>query len=893
MVTESVILRHPSNSGVEDDGGSYIVRVPGSAGVALDEALARLWQLADGQTAEEMVAQLPENDRDVMSELLALRYARLLLPPIYAPVSSPPRPISDPPLVSVVIVSRNGRHYLKECLPSLESQTYPHLELILVDDASTDGTKSWLRTQFPAARYLSQENGPNFAAGCNLGIAHAAGELIFLLNNDTVLEPDCLQMMVAAYLRSENVGGVAAMLRFYDNRPFVNGLGTSIRRFGFGYDLGIGNLDIGQFQELRRVPLLCFGAALIPRAALEKTGAIEEAYRFYFEDADWSYRARTLGFDLVAAPGAIVYHKFSGTTGALTSAFKTRLATRNRLWFVLKNFPVWAVLWQSFFYGLDDSARLLLHLVRGESALAQAILRAWGEYWRGVPLMLRARRETKRKQGKTAVPLRQLTRPFPVPQMYGALPRLSQELVMEQYKPYLQQSPNVLKRRRALIISPDSVNANMGGVGIRYWELSHQLAGIVDVTLAIPNETDLTAETFTICRYGKDRSHALKRLAETADIILLSGFTVYHHPFLRQANAYIIVDLYDPVALENLERFADKPPAEREALHRSGVVACNELLELGDYFICASEKQRDYWLGALTTVNRITPAIYTADNTLRRLIDTVPFGLPDTPPVHTKAVLKGVRPGITASDKVILWGGGLWDWLDPLTLIRAMPFVLEKTPQARLFFLGIKHPNPDVPPSRMAAQTVALATKMGLKEKYVFFNEWTPYGERHNYLLEADVGISLHGDHIETRFAVRTRLMDYLWVNLPMVVSGGDILSDLVERHQLGRIVTVGDAPEVAQAITEMLHTSVPTAHFQPVTEMFQWSCVAKPLQAYVENPWRNGGREINGDTAVNTVSPASSWRQILTKSTNSLRAGGIQGFWRDLRSYLYWIRQQ
>jgi glycosyltransferase involved in cell wall biosynthesis len=352
------------------------------------------------------------------------------------------------------------------------------------------------------------------------------------------------------------------------------------------------------------------------------------------------------------------------------------------------------------------------------------------------------------------------------------------------------------------------------------------------------------------------------------------------------------VDLYDPMILENLERFAGRSMAERRGLHNVAVNTFNDLFRLGDFYICASEKQRDYWLGALTAANRVNPLVYDSDPTLDRLIAVVPFGLPQEPPRAMEPALKGVWPGIGPHDKVILWGGGLWDWLDPLTVIAAMPAVLQAIPEARLFFLGTRHPNPEVPLSTMATRAMALAGELGLKDRTVFFNEWAPYAERANYLCDADVGVSLHGEHVETRFAVRTRLMDYLWARLPMVVNGGDVLGELVARHELGRLVASGDADGVAQAIIDLLRNPVEPQRYAPLVARFHWSAVAAPLREYVRAPWTTAGGGMAG-TMPGQQSGATPLRQLPAKAFATLREKGLASLSKEVISYLRWISQQ
>jgi hypothetical protein len=884
---DAIVFRHPPGARLDISGTGAIVCVPPSSGVALDETLMKVWQLAEGRPLRGLVAILGASEAALEEQLAVLRVAGLLLPPLAAPPPGDAARLPEPlPLVSVVIVSRDGRHHLVDCLPSLMAQTYPRIEVIVVDDQSSDGTDGFLRQHHPTVKLVRQIGGSNFAAGNNQGIRLASGDLVLLLNNDTILDSYCVQEMVAAHIAQPSSGGVAAMLRFYDNRPFVNGLGTFVPRRRFGHDVAIGSLDVGQFADGTPVPLLCFGAALIPRWAFEQVGLLDEAYEFYYEDADWSYRARVLGLDLIAAPRAKAYHKFGASTGNLPSAFKIRLATRNRLRFVLKNLPARSVIAEIMLYQLDDVLRLLMSLSHGQGSVAMAILRAWVEFARGIPRTLAVRRRTWEGRARKQVDLYSLAERFPLPELHGPYPRLIQHVLETRYRPYLAKLISSERPQRVLVISPDVVDVNMGGVGMRYWELARTLAEHAQVTLAVPNQTTLEAETLAIRTYDQGRADTLKPLVDAAHTVVLSGFVIYHHPFLRHMSQHCIVDLYDPTVLENLERFSTWPLDERRRLHQIGVTAYSDLFALGDFFICASEKQRDYWLGALSVADRVNPDTHAADPTLRRLIDVVPFGLPEDPPQHTRRVLKGVHPGIGENDKVILWGGGLWDWLDPLTAIEAMPAVLDRVPQARLFFMGTRHPNPAVPASRMAQLAIERAERLDLKDRAVFFNDWVPYLSRANYLLEADVGISLHFDHIEARFSVRTRLMDYIWASLPTLVTGGDTLSDLIGANGLGQVVAPGHVNEVSGGLIQLLCSPIDRIRFRPVADTFRWSRVAEPLVRYVVAPWRNGERVAGAPSLTRPVTPLA---QLPRKALATLSRRGPVQLLREIRSYLIW----
>jgi glycosyltransferase involved in cell wall biosynthesis len=270
----------------------------------------------------------------------------------------------------------------------------------------------------------------------------------------------------------------------------------------------------------------------------------------------------------------------------------------------------------------------------------------------------------------------------------------------------------------------------------------------------------------------------------------------------------------------------------------------NEQLIRGDFFMCASEKQRDFWLGQLSALGRVNPVTYDEDETLRSLISVVPFGVAETPPVRTRSAVKGVVPGIGAGDRVILWGGGIYNWFDPLTLLRAIDRLRPDRPDVRLFFMGLKHPNPDIPEMRMAVAARDLSDRLGLTGTHVFFNEgWVDYDDRQNYLLDADIGVSTHLDHIETAMSYRTRVLDYLWASLPTVATAGDALAELIENRRLGLTVPAGDVEALTAALRRLLDDddlrALMAANAGAAAADLTWSRVLDPLVAFCRSPRR------------------------------------------------------
>lgn len=392
---------------------------------------------------------------------------------------------------------------------------------------------------------------------------------------------------------------------------------------------------------------------------------------------------------------------------------------------------------------------------------------------------------------------------------------------------------------KILIVSSDVVDKNMAGVGVRNWEIAHALAHECEVTLAIPNETQLTSSTVKLVSFDWEHGD-LRELARQADGIVIQGFALHFHPYLRDLNIPLAVDLYVPNLLESLvwhdqDDWAGWIPAYQEYLRVQ-----LELLRAGDFFFCASERQRDYWLGWLHAQKRINPHTFRADPTLRQLIDVVPFGLPDLPPPVPQPILKGIHPGIPAGARLILWSGGLWDWLDPLTLIQSMAVLAESHPEARLYFLGTRHPNAVVSGMTMADRAIQLSRDLGLYEKTVFFGDWVPYQQRTDYLQEADLAVITHHDHIETHFSFRTRILDCIWAGLPIVSTRGDAMAELVEKNGVGLTVPPQDVPALTRAIEKMLangKASIQPEIWNQLCQALCWQQAVVPLLQFCQQP--------------------------------------------------------
>lgn len=389
--------------------------------------------------------------------------------------------------------------------------------------------------------------------------------------------------------------------------------------------------------------------------------------------------------------------------------------------------------------------------------------------------------------------------------------------------------------KRVLLISNDVVGSQMAGPAIRYYQFAKQLSERYDVTLVVPDDPDIPPPDIELV-VDPAAGRRIAKLCRGFDTVVVQLLDIPAMNALARSDTQTIYDLYVPFMIENLGFFAGQgDPSRREFEHRLTNHLQDTALRTGSAFICASERQRDLWLGYLGALGRIDLRTYVDDPDLSELIRVVPFGLEPSPPEHTKQVLKGIVPGIRENDRVLLWGGGIWNWFDPLTLIRAVDELARRRDDVKLYFLGVTHPNHRVEAMSMATRAVELSKQLRLLDRHVFFNfGWVPYNERHNYLLEADLGVSTHLDTVETRYAFRTRILDYVWAARPIVATGGDILADLIAARGLGLTVDPGDPSQLAAAIERLLDDEneyqQAQANLRAVRDDYSWPTVVSPL---------------------------------------------------------------
>lgn len=395
---------------------------------------------------------------------------------------------------------------------------------------------------------------------------------------------------------------------------------------------------------------------------------------------------------------------------------------------------------------------------------------------------------------------------------------------------------------RVLVITGDLIGVRMAGPAIRVWHMAEALSDQCDVRIVSWNRIERSSDRFETIHVREADDRAMSEHEAWADVIVVQGTSFRVFPTIARTKKIVVADLYDPFQLEQLEMNKYSPREEWDDEVTKAVSLLNEQLTRADCFLCASEAQRSLWLGSLSSVGRLNPAMYVADPTFESFVRLVPFGLPETPPRQRSSAIKGVVPGIDIDDKVLIWGGGIYNWFDPVTLVEAMGLLKDEHPDVKLFFLSARHFNPDIPEMKALTDTLATAERLGLLGRSVFFNDtWVDYERRSDYLLDADLGVSTHHRHAETRFSFRTRILDYLWAGLPIVATDGDSFADLIRDRGLGHVVPPEDAPALAAAIIDLLSDSAlhqsTAARVRSTREDFTWSRVLAPLVDFCVNP--------------------------------------------------------
>lgn len=286
----------------------------------------------------------------------------------------------DFPLVSIITVNYNGLIYTEALLLSLQKITYSPIEIIVVDNASTQPATS-LMEKFPYIHLIESKDNLGFAGGNNLGLQMAKGKYFFLLNNDTETAPDFIEPIIKLMETQPQIGLVSSKLVYFSNPGILQFAGShGINMYtGRGFAIGHNEMDKPDFDRSYKTQLAHGAAMMISREVVEKVGLMADLYFLYYEETDFCERVKKAGFEIWYCGSSKVYHKESMSVGK-DSAMKTYYLTRNRLIFTRRNTNgIQRILAILFFYFFSFPKGIFKFLIKKEFTLLNAFIK--GAVW--------------------------------------------------------------------------------------------------------------------------------------------------------------------------------------------------------------------------------------------------------------------------------------------------------------------------------------------------------------------------------------------------------------------------------------------------------------------------------------------------------------------------------
>jgi len=385
---------------------------------------------------------------------------------------------------------------------------------------------------------------------------------------------------------------------------------------------------------------------------------------------------------------------------------------------------------------------------------------------------------------------------------------------------------------RVMLVCPEPLgHGQPAGVGIRFLEIARVLREDGhDVTTLAPDVVGITPES-------------LLDASQNNDVAVVQGHVA--NAFFQHAAAIpTVIDLYDPFIIENLHYYAERGA---EVFQHDHFTLMNSLVR-GDFFLCASEAQRMFYLGALLAAGRLNPELFERDPELSSLIAIAPFGVPPRQP-----------PTANRQPLDILFGG-IYDWYDPITAIDAVALV----PNATLTFTH--HPNPELTPQGKLAEAMEHVRKNGYE--FVRFESWAPYEQRAQFFARFSLALITFPRSLETDLSMRTRIYDYLWCGLPIVTSSAPGTDEILARYECGIVVDEDRPRAFADAILRVDREQM-TRGAERFVHDHQWDRTLAPLRAFVREPRSERTKETFAMRPSIPERPAS----ILDRLKRRLRA--------------------
>jgi glycosyltransferase involved in cell wall biosynthesis len=368
---------------------------------------------------------------------------------------------------------------------------------------------------------------------------------------------------------------------------------------------------------------------------------------------------------------------------------------------------------------------------------------------------------------------------------------------------------------RALLVCPEPLgHGHPAGVGIRFLEMTKVLLADGHEVTMLSRDAGAVAG----CRVDVITPETLQRYTAEADVAVVQSHAG-NDLFAHGRAIPTVVDLYDPFIIENLTYYVTRG-AE---VFTHDYATQMRLLLGGDLFLCGSNAQRLFYLGALLMAGRVNPIAFGNDPHFDALIRIAPFGVPPGS--------AGILPAADSGRDVLF--GGIYDWYDPILAIDAIAIARATLPDLTLTFT--KHPNPSLTPQGKLAEAIAYVKRN--RYDFVRFQPWVAYEERAAFYGRFSAGLLTYPQSIETDLSMRIRVYDYLWGGLPVVTSSAPGTDEVLTKYRAGVIVRSASASDFAEALVHALGDTSMRDGARRFVEDHQWQRTLQPLVDFVRAP--------------------------------------------------------
>jgi GT2 family glycosyltransferase len=736
------------------------------------------------------------------------------------------------PSVSVVVLNFNGLAHLPDCLSSLEALDYSpeRLELVLVDNASSDGSVDFVQSRHPAFRVVQSERNLGFGGGNNLGAHEATGEWVVFLNNDMHAPPGLLHGFLAALRERPAADCLAAKILDWNGEKY-DFAGAALHFAGYGYQLGYGEpVERARYDRVEPLLFACGGAMMVRREVFLDVGGFDGDFFAFYEDTDLGWRLWLLGHEVAFAPDAVVHHRHHGTTGALSRHRRDVLYKRNAIESAIKNYSdanlaraLPAILLGTvagLVHELAGARRLDLEAFGadedGRAATARltppqaATLVALREVARRLPATFAKRRDIQERRRRTDEEIAWLfRRPF---LLWPGVDSVTQSTVVETLgvAEAFARAP-----RRVLVVSPDILpypGLPTVGSGLRAWGIAHGLrAAGHEVVLSMPSvaaagrEDLLPSEALELTWKPETLLDVCRRA--DPDVVVVCGWPVLDYLPAHLLDVPVALDQAGPHLLEREAQHAGDPAANAEAKLRAFAKA--------DYFTSSGTVQHRYFEDWLRRAGW-------DDADLGTRAGVIPFSLDPALPKREPA-----------AELTFVYGGIFLPWQDPSAALEELVSELERRGEGILRFFGGEHPW-----SRVEAPHFQQLVARLERSPHVVVSGFQPFDGIVDEYRRAHVAVDLMLRNRERELAFTTRTVVYLWCGLPVIYNDYSELSTLIDEYDAGWTVDPSDRTAIRAAIAETFEPEVRARKSanarRLVAERLVWDATIAPLDGYV-----------------------------------------------------------